>query len=458
MDEMYRCQTSVSYLKKVKRLFLCERKKTMENDQMFKRTVQPVLDVNERPKAGQWAFLSLQHLFAMFGATVLVPFLTGLPVSSALLASGIGTLFYILRTKGKIPAYLGSSFAFITPIITGLSTNSLGDMLVALFMSGVMYVIIGIAIKLSGINWLMHLLPPVVVGPVIMVIGLSLAQTAVNMVMFENAGDMKGYNLSYIAVAGITLLVTLIVQGFAKGFFSLIPVLIGIVVGYITAIMFGIVDFKPVEKAAWFQFPDIYLPFADYHPSIHLGLITIMLPIVFVTVSEHIGHQMVINKIVGRNFFEDPGLHRSIIGDGVSTMFSSIIGGPPSTTYGENIGVLAITKIYSIYVIGGAAVFAIMLGFVGKFTALISSIPTPVMGGVSILLFGTIAASGLRMLVESQVDFAQNRNLVIASVILVIGIGNMMLNLSDLGVKLTIEGMALSATAGILLNLLLPKR
>ncbi|MBF1992704.1 uracil permease [Staphylococcus schleiferi] len=430
----------------------------MENDQMFKRTVQPVLDVNERPKAGQWAFLSLQHLFAMFGATVLVPFLTGLPVSSALLASGIGTLFYILITKGKIPAYLGSSFAFITPIITGLSTNSLGDMLVALFMSGVMYVIIGIAIKLSGINWLMHLLPPVVVGPVIMVIGLSLAPTAVNMVMFENAGDMKGYNLSYIAVAGITLLVTLIVQGFAKGFFSLIPVLIGIVVGYITAIMFGIVDFKPVEKAAWFQFPDIYLPFADYHPSIHLGLITIMLPIVFVTVSEHIGHQMVINKIVGRNFFEDPGLHRSIIGDGVSTMFSSIVGGPPSTTYGENIGVLAITKIYSIYVIGGAAVFAIMLGFVGKFTALISSIPTPVMGGVSILLFGTIAASGLRMLVESQVDFAQNRNLVIASVILVIGIGNMMLNLSDLGVKLTIEGMALSATAGILLNLLLPKR
>ncbi len=430
----------------------------MENDQMFKRTVQPVLDVNERPKAGQWAFLSLQHLFAMFGATVLVPFLTGLPVSSALLASGIGTLFYILITKGKIPAYLGSSFAFITPIITGLSTNSLGDMLVALFMSGVMYVIIGIAIKLSGINWLMHLLPPVVVGPVIMVIGLSLAPTAVNMAMFENAGDMKGYNLSYIAVAGITLLVTLIIQGFAKGFFSLIPVLIGIVVGYITAIIFGIVDFKPVEKAAWFQFPDIYLPFADYHPSIHLGLITIMLPIVFVTVSEHIGHPMVINKIVGRNFFEDPGLHRSIIGDGVSTMFSSIIGGPPSTTYGENIGVLAITKIYSIYVIGGAAVFAIMLGFVGKFTALISSIPTPVMGGVSILLFGTIAASGLRMLVESQVDFAQNRNLVIASVILVIGIGNMMLNLSDLGVKLTIEGMALSATAGILLNLLLPKR
>lgn len=429
----------------------------MENEQMFTRTVQPVLDVNEKPKAGQWVFLSLQHLFAMFGATVLVPFLTGLPVSSALLASGVGTLLYILITKGKIPAYLGSSFAFITPIITGLSTNSLGDMLVALFMSGVMYVIIGVAIKVSGTDWLMHLLPPVVVGPVIMVIGLSLAPTAVNMAMFESSAEMKGYNLSFVAVAGITLLVTLIVQGFAKGFFSLIPVLIGIIVGYITAIVFGIVDFKPVAEAAWFQFPDIYIPFADYKPSVHLGLIAVMLPIVFVTVSEHIGHQMVINKIVGRNFFKDPGLHRSIIGDGVSTMFSSIIGGPPSTTYGENIGVLAITKIYSIYVIGGAAVIAIMLGFVGKFTALISSIPTPVMGGVSILLFGTIAASGLRMIVESQVNFAQNRNLVIASVILVIGIGNMMLNLSDLGVHLTIEGMALSATAGILLNLILPK-
>ncbi|MCO4328209.1 uracil-xanthine permease family protein [Staphylococcus hyicus] len=430
----------------------------MQNEEMFKRTVQPVLDVHEKPKPAQWAFLSIQHLFAMFGATVLVPFLTGLPVSSALLASGVGTLLYILITKGKIPAYLGSSFAFITPIITGLSTNSLGDMLVALFMSGVMYVLIGIAIKISGTNWLMHILPPVVVGPVIMVIGLSLAPTAVNMAMFENAGEMKGYNLTYVTVAAITLFVTLIVQGFAKGFFSLIPVLIGIIVGYIAAISFGIVDFTKVQDASWLQFPDIYIPFADYHPSIHLGLIAVMLPIVFVTVSEHIGHQMVINKIVGRNFFEDPGLHRSIIGDGVSTMFSSIIGGPPSTTYGENIGVLAITKIYSIYVIAGAAVIAIMLGFVGKFTALISSIPTPVMGGVSILLFGTIAASGLRMIVESHVDFAQNRNLVIASVILVIGIGNMMLNLSDLGVKLTIEGMALSATAGIILNLLLPKR
>ena len=331
-----------------------ERKKKVENEQMFERTVKPVLDVQDKPKATQWALLSLQHLFAMFGSTVLVPFLTGLPISAALLASGIGTLLYILITKAKIPAYLGSSFAFITPIITGLSTHSLGDMLVALFASGVMYAIIGILIKISGTGWLMHLLPPVVVGPVIMVIGLSLAPTAVNMAMYENSGDMKGYNLSYLVVALITLLVTIIVQGFFKGFLSLIPVLIGIIVGYIVSIFMGLVNFSNIAKANWIDFPHIYLPFKDYVPSIHLGLILVMLPIVFVTVSEHIGHQMVINKIVGRNFFEDPGLHRSIIGDGVSTMFASIIGGPPSTTYGENIGVLAITKIYSIYVIGGA--------------------------------------------------------------------------------------------------------
>ncbi len=431
--------------------------KMMKNEAMFERTVKPILDVKDKPKLSQWAFLSTQHLFAMFGSTVLVPFLTGLPISSALIASGIGTLLYILITQAKIPAYLGSSFAFITPIITGLHSHSLGDMLIALFMIGLMYILIGLAIKLSGTRWLMRLLPPVVVGPVIMVIGLSLAPTAVNMAMFENSADMKGYNLSYVVVAMVTLLVTIIVQGFFKGFLSLIPVLIGITTGYILSAFMGLVKFSSIAEAKWLQFPEIYLPFKDYTPSFNLGLILVLIPIVFVTVSEHIGHQLVINKIVGKNFFEDPGLDRSIIGDGVSTMFASLIGGPPSTTYGENIGVLAITKIYSIYVIGGAACIAILLGFIGKFTALVSSIPTPVMGGVSILLFGIIAASGLRMLVESNVDFSSNRNLVIASVILVIGIGNLVFNLNGVGIKLEIEGMALAALAGIILNLILPE-
>lgn len=428
----------------------------MTNEEIYERTVEPILDVHEKPKTSEWLLLSSQHLFAMFGATVLVPFLTGLPVSAALIASGLGTLLYILITKGKIPAYLGSSFAFITPIIVGLKTHNLGEMLMALFMSGVMYVIIGIIIKLVGTDWLLKLLPPVVVGPVIMVIGLGLAPVAVNMAMYTDSGAMKGYNILYIFVAIVTLLTVILFSVLAKGFLSIIPVLMGIIVGYITAIIVGIVDFTGIQKAKWLQLPDVHLPFVSYTPSFDWMLILIMLPIVFVTVSEHIGHQVVINKIVGRNFFKNPGLHRSLIGDGVSTMLSSVIGGPPSTTYGENIGVLAITRIYSIWVIGGAAVLALILGFVGKFTALVSSIPTPVMGGVSILLFGIIASSGLRMLVESKVDFGDKRNLVIASVILVLGIGKAHLDFTVGQINLNIEGMALAALSGIILNAILP--
>lgn len=429
----------------------------MTNEEIYERTVEPILDVHEKPKASQWLLLSSQHLFAMFGATVLVPFLTGLPVSSALIASGLGTLLYILITKGKIPAYLGSSFAFITPIIVGLKTHSLGEMLMALFMSGLMYVLIGILIKFIGVNWLLKLLPPVVVGPVIMVIGLGLAPVAVNMAMYTNSGTMEGYSIKYLFIAFVTLVTVIIFSVLVRGFLSIIPVLLGIIAGYVTALFLGVVDLSGIQKAKWFQLPDVHVPFVSYTPSIDWMLILIMLPIVFVTVSEHIGHQVVINKIVGRNFFKDPGLHRSLIGDGVSTMLASIIGGPPSTTYGENIGVLAITRIYSIWVIGGAAVLALILGFVGKFTALVSSIPTPVMGGVSILLFGIIASSGLRMLVESKVDFGDKRNLVIASVILVLGIGKAHLDLSVGQINLNIEGMALAALAGILLNAILPE-
>ncbi|TDM17939.1 uracil-xanthine permease family protein [Macrococcoides canis] len=429
----------------------------MTNEEIYERTVEPILDVHEKPKVSQWLLLSSQHLFAMFGATVLVPFLTGLPVSAALIASGLGTLLYILITKGKIPAYLGSSFAFITPIIVGLKTHSLGEMLMALFMSGLMYVLIGILIKFVGVNWLLKLLPPVVVGPVIMVIGLGLAPVAVNMAMYTNSGTMEGYSIKYLFIAFVTLATVIIFSVLVRGFLSIIPVLLGIIAGYITALVLGAVDLSGIQQAKWFQLPDVHVPFVSYTPSIDWMLILIMLPIVFVTVSEHIGHQVVINKIVGRNFFKEPGLHRSLIGDGVSTMLASIIGGPPSTTYGENIGVLAITRIYSIWVIGGAAVLALILGFVGKFTALVSSIPTPVMGGVSILLFGIIASSGLRMLVESKVDFGDKRNLVIASVILVLGIGKAHLDLSVGQINLNIEGMALAALAGILLNAILPE-
>lgn len=427
-------------------------------DEMYERTVEPQLDVHERPKFFQGLLLSSQHLFAMFGATVLVPFLTGLPVSAALIASGIGTLLYILITKGQIPAYLGSSFAFILPITIALGANTLGEVLTALFFSGVLYVIIGIIIKMAGTGWIMKLLPPIVVGPVIMVIGLGLAPVAVDMAMYTDSGNQEGYSMTYIAVALITLTITILASVFLKGVLGLIPILIGIVGGYITALLFGIVDLTLIQSTGWLVMPDLHIPYQDYTPAMNLGLFLVMLPIVFVTISEHIGHQMVINKIVGRNFFKKPGLHRSIVGDGVATMFSSVIGGPPTTTYGENIGVLAITRIFSIWVIGGVAVLAVILGFVGKFTAVVQSIPSPVMGGVSILLFGIIAASGLRMLIDARIDLDNKRNLVIASVILVIGIGKAHLDFTIGNIPFNLEGMALAAVAGIILNLILPKK
>lgn len=427
-------------------------------DEIFKRSVEPELDVHDRPKFFQGLLLSSQHLFAMFGATVLVPFLTELPVSAALIASGIGTLLYILITKGQIPAYLGSSFAFILPITIALGANSLGEVLTALFFSGVLYVVIGLAIRLAGTGWIIALLPPIVVGPVIMVIGLGLAPVAVDMAMYTDSGNQEGYSMTYITVALITLAITILASIFLKGVLGLIPILIGIIGGYISALMFGIVDLELIKSTGWFVLPDLYIPYQDYTPAMNIGLFMVMLPIVFVTISEHIGHQMVINKIVGRNFFKKPGLHRSIIGDGVATMFASTIGGPPTTTYGENIGVLAITRIFSVWVIGGAAILAVILGFVGKFTAVVQSIPSPVMGGVSILLFGIIASSGLRMLVDAKIDFDNKRNLVIASVILVIGIGKAHLDFTIGNIPFNLEGMALAAVAGIILNLILPKR
>ena len=424
---------------------------------MFNNKIMPIYDVHERPAFTNLLLLSFQHLFAMFGATVLVPYLTGLPVSAALIGSGVGTLLYILVTKGQIPAYLGSSFAFIAAIIAALKGYELGSVLIALFASGLFYVVISMIIKFIGVQWIFKVLPPVIVGPVIMVIGLGLAPVAVNMAMYEDSNAMTGYNMTYIVVAMITLLTTLICSVYFKGIVRLIPVLIGIIVGYMSAIIFGIVDFDPVIQAKWFDWPDIYVPFLSYTPTIDLGLIVMIIPITFVTISEHIGHQMVINQVVGRDFFVKPGLHRSLLGDGLATMFASIIGAPPNTTYGENIGVLAITRIFSIFVIGGAAILAISLAFIGKFTALISTIPTPVMGGVSILLFGIIASSGLKMLVDERIDLNDKRNLMITSVILVLGIGKAYLDFSLGEIHLNIEGMALAATAGIVMNLILPK-
>lgn len=413
---------------------------------------KPILDVNDIPKTSQWVTLSLQHLFSMFGSTILVPYLVGLDPAIALITSGIGTLAFLLITKMQVPAYLGSSFAYIAPIIAAKTAGGPAAAMTATFLAGLVYGLVALVISKAGHRWIMNLLPSIVVGPVIIVIGLSLSSTAVGMAMNNPSGK---YSLLHFSVGLVTLAATIIFSIFAKKFLSIIPILAGIIVGYVYALIVGVVDFKPVLEAHWFQIPDFIFPFISYKVHFTWSLFWLIVPVAVVTLSEHIGHQLVLSKVVGRDYIKNPGLHRSILGDGTATILSSLMGGPPKTTYGENIGVLAITRVYSVYVLAGAAVLAIVFGFIGKISALIHSIPTPVMGGVSILLFGIIASSGLRMLVDSKVNFEDKRNLVISSVILVIGIGGAIIKLPG---NFQIQGMALAAISGVLLNLILPGR
>ncbi len=412
-----------------------------------------LLDVEEKPLFAKGLLLSFQHVFAMFGATVLVPILLGMPVSVALFASGIGTLIYQVATKAKVPVYLGSSFAYITAMQIAIQQMG-GDVSAAqtgVIISGIVYVLVAIAIHFAGTNWIDKLLPPIVIGPMIMVIGLGLSSSAVANAGFVAEGDVRN-----IVVAVATFLITALVQTRAKGFFKIIPFLVGIIGGYIVAVLLGIVDFTPVVEAQWFELPDLYLPFETSlfeSYNLYFGPETwAIVPIVLVTISEHIGDHTVLGKIVGRNFLKDPGLSRTLIGDGVATAVSAFIGGPANTTYGENTGVIGLTRVASVSVIRNAAIIAIILAFLGKFTALISTIPNAVVGGMSILLYGIIASNGLKVMIEEQIDFNQVRNLIIASAMLVIGLGGAVL---DLG-YLTFSGTALSAIVGIVLNLILP--
>lgn len=420
----------------------------------LKKDQKIILGINEKPKLGQGILLSIQHLFAMFGATVLVPSLTGMSPAIALISSGIGTLVFILITKGKVPSYLGSSFAFINPIIVMKAMEAKPDSGVAFgsFLVGVTYSLVALLIAKAGTKWLMKLLPPIVVGPVIMVIGLGLASTAIKMVMNNPTGD---YDLTYVSIGFVTLIITIITAIFSRGFLSVIPVLVGIIGGYLFSIIMGVVNLDPVIEAKWFMIPKFTVPFLDYTPTLSWYVVFLMIPVTIVPIAEHIGHQLVLSKVVEKDLIEDPGLDRSMLGDGIATMIAACLGGPPSTTYGENIGVLAITRAFSIYVFIGAACFAILFGFCGKVSALLTTIPTPVMGGVSILLFGIIASSGLRMLIENKVDFKVKRNLIISSVILIIGIGGAAIHIGDL---FSLEGMALASITGVILNLVLPGR
>jgi uracil permease len=413
---------------------------------------RPVLDILDKPTIPQWITLSFQHMFAMFGATILVPKLVGLSPAIALLTSGIATIIFLLITQFKVPAYLGSSFAFIAPIIIASNGGeNPGNAMIGAVAVGITYAIVSLIIWKAGYKWLMRLLPPIVVAPVIMVIGLGLAGTAVDMAMNVN-GE---YNFLHFSAALVTLFSAIIFTVYFKNILSAMPVLLGLIVGYIYSSLVGIVDFTAVNEAKWFAMPEFLIPGIHYEFNVTSTILLAMVPIVFVTISEHIGHQLVLGRIVNRNYIKDPGLHRSILADGLGTFISAFLGGPPKTTYGENIGVLAITRVYSVYVILGAAVIAILFSFIGKAMALIQTIPTAVLGGISILLFGIIASSGLRMLVEQNIDFGNNRNLVISSVILVIGIGGAALKITE---AFAVEGMALAAIIGVILNLVLPGR
>ncbi|MFU0723005.1 uracil-xanthine permease family protein [Streptococcus sp. IMAU11622] len=417
-------------------------------------TVDLLLDVDQRPSAGKGILLSFQHVFAMFGATILVPLILGMPVSVALFASGVGTLIYMISTGFKVPVYLGSSFAFITAMSLAMKEMG-GDVSAAqtgVILTGLVYVLVAAGVRFAGTKWIDKLLPPIIIGPMIIVIGLGLAGSAVT-----NAGLVADGNWKNALVAVVTFLIAAFINTKGKGFLRIIPFLFAIIGGYLFALTLGLVDFTPVLKANWFEIPGFYLPFstggAFKEYNLYFGPETIaILPIAIVTISEHIGDHTVLGQICGRQFLKEPGLHRTLLGDGIATSVSAFLGGPANTTYGENTGVIGMTRIASVSVIRNAAFIAIALSFLGKFTALISTIPNAVLGGMSILLYGVIASNGLKVLIKERVDFSQMRNLIIASAMLVLGLGGAILKLGPV----TLSGTALSAMTGIILNLVLP--
>ncbi|AEM79699.1 solute carrier family 23 protein [Thermoanaerobacter wiegelii] len=399
-----------------------------------------IYGIEETPPIKQAIPLSFQHVFAMFGATILVPLLTGLDPAVTLFTSGLGTLIFHLMTKGKVPAYLGSSFAFIAPIIAATKQFGVRGAFTGMIAAGLVYIVVFIIISLTGIDWLEKLLPPVVVGPVVMIIGLSLAPVAIAQAQKD------------LATALFTAALIIIFSMFGKGFIKVIPILLGTIGGYIFAITRGLVDFGPVTKASWIAIPKFSF-LTGHTPELAWGAVSLVAPLALVAIIEDLGHVLVIGNIVEKDLIKDPGFHRVMLGNGLATSIAALFGGPPSTTYGENIGVLAITRVYSSKVIQGAAIIAILLSFIQKIGALIEVIPQPVMGGVTIILFGMIAAAGMRTLVENKVDFSDSRNLIIASVILTLGVGGIKIAFGNF----VFEGIGPATLAGILLNLVLPK-
>ncbi len=444
-----------------------------------------IIGIREKPGLGRGIVLSFQHVFAMFGATVLVPILTGLPIGTALLASGLGTLIYILCTGAKVPVYLGSSFAYIAAISTAFGVSAtdpdfqtkanFGAVATGLMCVGLVYVIISFIIRFTGKEWLKKLLPPIVVGPMITVIGLGLSSTAVGMagIMPDVNGAM---NWQAVAVALVAMLSTALIAVRAKGFFKIVPIVSGIGIGFVTAILMDLIFNlqseqtmiigalaaigKDIAAGRILEAPMILLPFGNLQPAgpfafygLDFSAALMMIPLAFVTIAEHIGDHTVLGKICDRDFLQDPGLDKTLRGDGLATFLAGMIGGPANTTYGENTGVIGLTRVGSVYVTGGAAVIAVLLSFLKPIKDLISAIPVPVMGGISIILFGFIAANGLRVLSDAKVDFHKTRNIIICAVMLILGIGGASVRITSMT---QLSGMALAAVVGVILNIILP--
>ena len=421
---------------------------------------------NDRPPLSKWIPLSFQHVFAMFGATILVPILTGLSTSTALFTAGTGTLIYILITGAKVPAFLGSSFAFIPALVAIGSEYGVPYAMGGAIFAGLFYAIVALIIKFTGKNWLDKALPPVVIGSVIVVIGLNLAPTAINQAMFNN----NEYSLVCLSISAVTLLIAVVASIFFKGFFNTLSILFGLIGGYLFTLIMGFIfpayrfiDFSAVKEAKWFALPFLQTGADGSYfwmaPKFNIVAIITFIIVSLATICEHLGDTLTTSKVVGKDFYKEPGLHRTLLGDGVATAWAALWGGPPNTTYGENIGVMAITKVYSVWVIGGAAVIAILLSFCQKFGALIQTIPTPVLGGICTLLYGLIASSGLRTIVDAGVNYEDKRNLTISSVILVLGIGGGLLQFK-VGQDFTFSlgGVALATIVGIILNLVIPNK
>ena len=399
-----------------------------------------IIQVEEKVPFKLLVPLSIQHMFAMFGASVLVPFIFGINPAVVLFMNGIGTLIFIFITKRKAPAYLGSSFAFLAPAGIVISKWGYNYALGGFVAVGIVGCILALIIYKFGSDWINIVLPPAAMGPVVALIGLELAGTAAS-----NAGlKDEIINPGNVIVFLVTLLTAVLGSVVFRKFLSVIPILIAIIVGYVAALLCGIVDFSQVSAAPWLSLPNFATPRFKWEA------IVIILPVLLVVTSEHIGHQIVTSKIVGRDLIKDPGLHRSLLGDYISTTLSGLVGTVPTTTYGENIGVMAMTKVYSVYVIGGAAILSVACSFIGKMTTLINTIPGPVIGGISFLLYGMIGASGIRILVDAQVDYGKSRNMAMTSVIFVTGLSGVSVQLGSI----QLSGMVLACVVGMLMGLM----